>query len=300
MGKLANLALVAKAGKFNPQTLFAGWTDAGLPVLTTNASDLTPEATEQAQTFLRSGYPIPTLSIKRALGVVVVEFAGPVQDLKDVSAKNLVQDTIKIWVKDGKGVSIELTLGELEVMEMMGSNLIVFQRFGSVLDTADRQEAVSYFSFFLPGNSEAGRQDLLVLMRPTNESLGNLIDTIIFMQDVVKKLLLNDERQQPGFKKGYLQAGTEAEKEIQKESQKAGGLLGFLTIPEDQKDPAETLKDMILDFITVPTDGSKARNPLFVSASNSQDNAVPDRKTLDRMVRTAGKMFLFARSRIRS
>lgn len=299
MSKLASLVLVAKAGKFNTQFLYAGWTDTGLPVMTTNASDLTQEAQEQARTFIRSNYPIPTLLMRRELGVVVVEFAGPVQDIQDVSPRNLVQDTIKVWVKNGKGEDVELTLGELEVLEMLGTNMIVFQKFGSVLDTQDRQVAVPYFSFFLPGNSEASREDLLVLMKPTNESFGNLIDTVIFMQDVVKKLLLNDDKQPAGYKKGYLQAGKEAEKEIEKELSKSGGLFSFLTIPADQDGPLETLKDMIWEFISVPTDGSKPTNPLLAPDRNLPNSSVvPDRNTLTKMVKTAAKMCLFARSRI--
>lgn len=299
MGILASLALVAKVGKFDPRLLYAGWSDDGLPILTINVDDLSEEATGQAKTFLSSGYPIPTLLVRRRqIEVVVVEFAGPVQDLKDPSPRNLVQDTIKILVKNSSGDSEELTLGELEVLEMIGSNTMIFQRFGSVLDTSERQEAVSYFSFFLPGSEELGRQDLLVLLRPTNDNLGNLVDAIIFIQDVIKKLLMNDERQPKEFRKGYLDAGKEAEDEIKKELNKSKGLFDFLFVPEDKNGPSDSLKEMILDFVTVPADGSKPRNPFLGPSQKAQDSTF-DRKTLDRLRHTASKMFLFARSRIR-
>lgn len=297
MSRLASLALVAKAGKFDSRTLYAGWTDAGLPVLTNSTSDLSDDASDQAKTFLNSDYPIPTLPLRRQLDVVAVEFAGPVQDLEDPSPDNLVQDTIKVTVKNTSGKEVELTLGELDVLGMIGNNMMVFQRFGSILDTAERQKAVPYFSFFLPGNDD--RQDLLVLMHPTNENLGNLIDAIIFIQDVIRKLLMNDEHQAKQFKKGYLTAGQEAEQEINKELQKSHGMFSFLFVPEDTPDPLNTLGKMIVDFVSVPTDGSKPTNPLTEPVKKVVEVA-PDRKTLDRLRLTAAKMYLYAKSRIRT
>lgn len=296
MGKLANIVLVCKAGKLG-KMLYAGWTETGLPILTTSPYDLTTEALTQAQTFTRSGFPMPTLSMRAELGVVVVEFAGAVLDLKDSSPRNLVEDSIKIWVKDSRGSTEELSLGELEVLEMIGNNMIMFQRFGSVLDTQDRQVAVPFYSFFLAGSPEAGRQDLLVLIRATNDNLGNIIDTVVFIQDVIKKLLLNDESQDPRFKKGYLQADKQAEKEIQEELKKSGGIFSFLMVPEDQPDPVETLKQMIVDFVMVSADGT-SKNILADSPKQSS-TPMPDKNTLDKLVRTAAKMFLFARSKIR-
>ena len=294
MGRLSKLALVAKTGRFDSRTLYAGWTEEGLPELTTDVGGLTEEAREEAATFLRSGYPIQTLNLRRQLGVVVVEFAGPIQDLKDPGPRNLVQDTIKIYVRDTRGSSYELTLGELEVLEMIGNNMIIFQSFGSVLDTTERQEAIQIYSFFLPGTDD--RQDLLVLIKPTNENLGNLIDAIIFMQDVVKKLLQNDERQPREYRKGYSDAGIEAEEEIRKEFLKSKGFFGFLYVPEDQPTVLESLKEMIIDLLSVPTEGNK-RQPLL--AEKPREERLPDRNTITRMRMTAAKMFLYARSRIR-
>ena len=299
MGKIASLALVSRAGKFDSRTIYAGWTDAGLPVISVDVKDLTPESLEQAETFVRSGYPISSLSLRRQISVVVVEFAGPVKDLEDPSPRSLVQDSIQVTVTDTRGASVDLTLGELEVLEMIGNNMIVFQKFGSVLDTQDRQVAVPYYSFFLPGNVK--REDLIVLMKPTNRNVGNVIDAVLFIQDVIKKLLQNDQKQSPEYRKRYLDAGREAEEQIAQALKKQGGLFSFLMAddPSAPKAPGlgDTLGEMLKDLLSVTPNG-KIRNPLLKSNQSSVD-PLPDRKTLDRLRLTAVKMYCFAKSRIR-
>ncbi len=301
MGKIVSLALVVRAGKLDSRTIYAGWTDAGLPVVSLDTEDLTPESLEEAETFIRSGYPIPSITLRRQLSVVVVEFAGPVKDMEDPSPRSLVQDSIQVTVTDTRGRSIDLTLGELEVLEMIGNNMITFQKFGSVLDTQDRQVAVSYYSFFLPGNSQEDREDLIVLMKPTNRNVGNIIDAVLFIQDVIKKLLQNDQKQPPEYRKRYLDAGREAEVEIAQALRKQGGLFSFLMAddPTVPKPPglADTLGEMLKDMLSVTPDG-KGKNP-FLKSNRSGSDPLPDRKILDRIRLTAVKMYGYAKSRIR-
>ncbi len=298
---IEELSLVAKVGS---RPLYAGWSVSGLPVLTTSSTDLSEKAREDLKTFNKSDSLIPKLPLRNnQLSVVILSVAGPVQDMKDQSARKLTQDTIKVSVTDTRGDSSEITLGELEVLRMIADGLIVFQRLGTVLDTADRQEAVEIYSFFLPGSDGFGediteRPDQLLLVKPTNDNVGNLIDIVIFISDVIKKLIANDRRQPAGYKKGYLVAEDEAEKQIAKQLAKEGGLFSFLYVPVTKEENKSTLKDLLTDFLMVPTDGSKPVNPLMVPVEKKAQFSDPSKDNLLLLRTIAAKMYLHAKSRI--
>ncbi len=296
---IEELSLVAKVGS---RPLYAGWTSRGLPILTSSDNDLSESAREDLRTFKKSGLVIPKLSLRGShLDVAVATIAGSVQDIKDTSRKNLAQDTIKVTVTDSSGSSYDITLGELEILKMIADCVITFQRLGTIFDTVDRQEAVEIYSLFLQGTQGNGdtiedRPDLLLLLKPTNDNLGNIIDTIIFASDIIKKLINNDRRQPAGYKKGYLEAEDEAEKVIASQGPK--GLLGWFYEPVNKEQAKTTMKNMITDLFFVPADGSKSPGFFMEPVENKKEFSEPTRENLNRLRTIASKMFLFAHSRI--
>lgn len=293
---IEELALVAKVGL---RPLYAGWSADGLPMLTTSTDDLSSRAQGDLETFNKSTSAIPKIALRGSrLDVVVVSVAGPVQDIKDSSPRNLAQDTIKINVTDAQGKTNELTLGELEALKMIADNLIVFQRLGTIFDNADRQEAVEIHSYFLPASGN--RTDLLMLFKATNDNVGNLVDIILFVSDVIKKLISNDRRQPAGYKKGYLEAEDEAERQIAKQLAKEKGIFGFLYVPVTTEQSKSTLKDLLTDFLYVPADGSKPKNPFMVPVERKAEFSEPSKNNLLLLRTIASKMYLYARSRIGS
>ncbi len=289
------LALVAKAGS---RYVYAGWDYTGQPVLSTSKDDLSPEASSTLQFFVKSGYPIPKLQLANGeLSVAIASIVGAVQDLKDVSQRELVQDTIQITIINESGSQEAITLGELEALRMIGDGLLTFQFLGTVLDTEDRQEAVNVFSLFLPGDYDESRPDLILLIKPTNINIGNAIDTVLFVSDIVKKLIANDRKQPTQMRKGYLDAEAAAEKEIEREAAKSGGLLDFFLEPAFKEKSKTGLKKLVTDFFTT-TPGQSGSNFFLVPVENQDQFAEGSSDNLLLLRTIATKMYMYARKRI--
>lgn len=292
---IETLALVAKAGS---RYVYAGWDHAGQPVLSTSKDDLAPEASSTLQFFVKSGYPIPKLQLTNGeLSVAIASIVGAVQDLKDVSQRELVQDTIQITIINESGSQETVTLGELEALRMIGDGLLTFQFLGTVLDTEDRQEAVNVFSLFLPGDYEESRPDLILLIKPTNINIGNAIDTVLFVSDIVKKLIANDRKQPSKMRKGYLEAEVEAEKAIEREAASNGGLLDFFLEPAFKEKSKTGLKNLVSDFFTT-TPGQPASNFFLVPVEKQEQFTEGSVDNLLLLRTIATKMYMYARKRI--
>jgi hypothetical protein len=295
---IEDLCLVARTDGYSQKGVLAGFTDSELPMLTIDVDDLSDQAKLDFQAFSRSGYPIPKIRGGRQIEVASIQYADQIQDLKDPSPERLIQDTVRISVLNQDGSSNELILGELELLNMIGNLMITFQRFGSVLDSADRQEAVEYFSFYLPGFDEDrnidgdSRPDFLLLIKPTNKNVGNLIDVILFVSDVLKKLVMNDNRQMSDYRKGYQSIQDSVQKQLARNQSKAKGLFDFLYVPANQT-------SFIRDLLYVPVDGSKPRNPLLVPVASKPDLSQPSKDNLLAMKLMASKMYEMAKTRTR-
>lgn len=291
------LVLVARA---NSKMLYAGWDEKDQqPVLSAFKSSLTTDALEALQFFTKSGSKIPTIDLAgESLSVAVVGVVGAVQDITDISPTNIAQDTIKITVRDQNGLQQTITLGELEALKMIGDGIMIFQSIGTVLDTADRQVAVKNCSLFLQGNYEDSRPDMILLIKATNDNLGNTIDTVLFISEIIKKLIANDRKQPSEFQKGYLKAEAQAEKEIEQQAENEGGVLSFFFESTYKEHRKTTLQNMFVDFFTAPTDGSGSSNPFLGPVENTKKFSRGTWENVLLLRVMATKMYMYARKKI--
>lgn len=293
---IEKLVLVARAGS---KMLYAGWDENDQPVLSTSKSSLTSEAQEALQFFTKSGSRIPSIDLTSgSLSIAVVSIVGAVQDITDTSPNNIAQDTIKIVVQDQEGVRQTITLGELEALKMVGDGIMIFQSVGTLLDTPDRQVAVKNCSLFLEGNYEDSRPDMILLIKATNDNFGNTINTVLFISEIIKKLIANDRKQPTEYQKGYLKAEAQAEKEMEEQALKEGGVLSFFFEPTYNEHRKTTLKNMFVDFFTAPTDGSGASNPFLGPVENTKKFSKGTWENVLLLRTMATKMYMYAKKKI--
>lgn len=195
-------AVVSTAPNVQGRAMYVGWTADGLPAATGRVAQLSTPARESLHAFRASGLAVRKVPFSELVPATYV-MTGSAVDFADIGGR-IAEDHIRYRVIDATGESRDLPIGELSALRG-----IVLARHpwqapgGGHLELA--VEAVPIFSVFaaLPGADE--RSGLALLFQPTLPGQTNEPAFRSFVRNSLGRLLVLDESQPPGRRRGYLE-----------------------------------------------------------------------------------------------
>ncbi len=195
-------AVVSTAPNVRGRAMYIGWSADGLPTATGRVAQLSAPARESLQAFRSSGLAVRKVPFSELIPVTYV-MTGAAVDFADISGR-VAEDHIRYSIIDAHGEKREVPIGELSLLRG-----IVLARHpwqapgGGHLELAI--EAVPLYSVFtgLPGSDDRG--GLAMLFQPTLAGQTNEPAFRSFVRNSVGRLLVLDESQPPGRRRGYLE-----------------------------------------------------------------------------------------------
>jgi hypothetical protein len=195
--------VVCTARAARGRSVVVGWTQDGLPAATTHLDGLSPDARQALDGYRGSGLPERRVPYT-ALVPVNYALTGPAVDFADTPERR-AEDQVRYSVVDAAGRQREIALGERGVLGAITEARVPFQTVAHDSVTASASSAVPLYTVFSP--LPAGRPDsgLAMLFQPTIEGGTNEPAFRSFVRNTVGRLLVLDESQPPGSRKGYLE-----------------------------------------------------------------------------------------------
>jgi hypothetical protein len=184
--------------------ILAGWTEDGSPLATTDVRDLSAGAAAAFLGFRESGL-WPRQVPYGAVEAVEYAMTGPAVDFAD-HAGQVAQDQVQLAVLDQTGDRAEHNFGELALLEAIVQARDPWQAAlpGSSAELA--RAAAPFFTLFVAHPRGGAGRGMAILFRPTTSRSGNEAAFAAFVRQATSRLLVLDESQPPGMRKGYLQA----------------------------------------------------------------------------------------------
>lgn len=204
--RIKELCLVGKKERAKRGAmLFVGWTKDGRPSITRELNDLDENAKESLEAFKMSGLPIRKISSTELIPVEY-SFTGPAIDFKDKSDTK-AEDLITFGVIDEEGETKRISIGERRILNAIVNSNSPWQNISSTKLGDFAVEARSMYTLVIPSHED--EDDLAILFNPTLEGESNEATFKSFIRQTIGRLLVLDESQKPGERKGYLQAAAQ-------------------------------------------------------------------------------------------
>jgi hypothetical protein len=204
---LLSAAVVSTAKATKGRWLFVGWDDHDRPATAESLAGLGPAARRAYHVYRESGL-WPRQVRWTSLEAVEYVLTGPAVDFADHGGQ-LAQDQLQYVVLDARGDRSEIALGELAVLEAIVSAREPWQRVGESSSAEIAKSAVLLYTLFLPNPGAPPGTGLALLFRPTIPQSGNEPAFRAFVRQSLGRLLVLDESQPAGSRKGYLDAAAE-------------------------------------------------------------------------------------------
>lgn len=183
--------------------LFAGWDEAGLPMATDRLADLSAQAREELTVYQNAGLRprrVPYVSLEAFEYVLT----GPAIDFSDVGPQR-AEDQVRYTVLDSSGERRELVLGEMAVLGAIRDAQAPWQVPARTSLTAVADSTLNLYTLIVPAPGQPADRGLALLFRPTVAAAGNEAAFASFVRGTISRLLILDESQPPGKRKGYLE-----------------------------------------------------------------------------------------------
>jgi hypothetical protein len=197
-------AVASTAPRNEVPWLFVGWNAADRPMAARDPANLSADALRAFQQFRRAGlWPrqVPFASLE----AVEYAFTGPAVDFAD-SKGQVAEDQIQYVVLDENGERREVHLGELALLEGIVQAAEPWQAALGGNSAELAQSAIRYHTVLLPHPDGPIQRGLAILFRPTLSASGNEAAFGAFVRYSLSRLLVLDESQPDGRRKGYLEA----------------------------------------------------------------------------------------------
>jgi len=204
---LASAVVSAASGsKGRVSVLYVGWTEAGLPAATSSSAELGEPARAALRAYRASGLPVRKVAFREVAPVKYL-LTGTAVDFADVGGRT-AEDQVRYSVVDAAGEKRSVALGELSLLSGIALARHPWQSLGSRgLELA--VSAVPLYTVFagLPG--EEDRKGVAMLFDSTLAGRSNEPAFRSFVRNSIGRLLLLDESQPSGRRRGYLDAAGE-------------------------------------------------------------------------------------------
>ena len=204
--RINELCLVGKRERAKRgRRVFIGWTKDGIPSITEKMEDLDEDARESLEAFKMSGLPVTKLCSSKHIPVEY-SFTGPAVDFKDKSDTK-AEDLITYSVIDESGEKKRISIGERRVLNAIASSNNPWQNISSTKLGELAVEARPMYTLTIPSEEEGDA--LVILFKPTITGESNEAAFKSFIRQTVGRLLVLDESQKPGNRKGYLKTAAQ-------------------------------------------------------------------------------------------
>ena len=241
---LVRLCLVAKTGRGRyAKELYFGWTKEGSPRVGYSSAELSPRARESVEIFHRTGLDIRDIQ-STDLTCVEYSFTGAAIDFGDVGSKK-AEDLINYGIKDEKGEAKTIPLGELDVLNALVDSTYLWQSLEKGVISEVAVSAKPMYTLIVPSREEQNSA-LAVLFKPPNilAEESNQASFKSFVRDTLGRLLVLDESQAAGSRKGYLEAVSTFSRK--KGRDKRGILSLFVNIDDEMQEGLDKAKKNVL------------------------------------------------------
>ena len=203
-GLIQTLSAVVHLGSRNDAPFFLGWTEAGLPALTQDESQLSETARQSFNFYRRARLPLRRLPFT-ALAAVDFRVAEPPVDYRDSSAGK-AEDILRYRVIDRTGEELVLSFGELDILEAICASTDPWQNLseGPIRDVAVATQPM--YTTFAPLSGGRSGRAIALLFKPALAGDSNEALFKAFVRRTLTNLLILDESQPSRGQKGYIRA----------------------------------------------------------------------------------------------
>lgn len=209
MVKQNEIVRLSQVVRYGRSPIFIGWDDLDKPL---SSSNLSEEARNDFNSARESGASFP---IVPSSGILCFEFSSLGKGI-DYPGKK--EDVIPVIVRDENKSSVTLNLGEgtlLKAMEWSLTDENIWNSLAGVNLIDDGSGITSttamYTLLFQDNRVQAGAVCAL-LFKPLLSTTSNEGTFLRFVKGVIKQLLIIDESQPPGARKGYIRVAAKASK----------------------------------------------------------------------------------------
>jgi hypothetical protein len=204
--EIVRLSLVAKYGR---SPIFIGWDDSDRSLASSNLSE---EARNDFNGARESGASFPSVP---SSSILCYDFSSLGKGI-DYPGKK--EDVISVIVRDENKSSVTLNFGEgtlLKAMEWSLSEDNIWSSLAGtnfVNDGSEITSTTAMYTLLFQDNRVQGGSVCALLFKPLMSTTSNEGTFLRFVKGVIKQLLVIDESQPPGARKGYIRVAAKASK----------------------------------------------------------------------------------------
>jgi hypothetical protein len=207
--RISELCLVGKRlDTKRGELVFIGWTKSGKPLVSEEMSDLDKNAMESLEAFEMSGLPTRKIYSPKVTPLEY-SFTGPAVDFKDKGNKK-AEDLITYGVVNENGENKKISLGERAVLSAIAASNNPWQNISSTKMGDVAIEASPMYTLIISSkDKKREKDDVAILFKPTLAGESNEATFKAFIRNTIGRLLVLDESQSSGSRKGYLRAAAQ-------------------------------------------------------------------------------------------
>ncbi|MFN2114550.1 MAG: hypothetical protein ACK2T6_02475 [Anaerolineae bacterium] len=199
-------SVVSTARGARGRSMFVGWTEDGRPIASTEIAALSEQARQALAQYNASG-----LAPRKIPYSVVVPLqylvTGPAVDFADTDARP-AEDQVRYTVLDATGARRDIALGERGVLGAIAASRVPWQATGTreAGIAAPAVSTVPLYTVYAPLPGSTADTGVALLFEPTLRGETNEPAFRSFVRNTISRLLVLDESQPAGARKGYLEA----------------------------------------------------------------------------------------------
>ncbi|MEO8083808.1 MAG: hypothetical protein ABI780_08305 [Ardenticatenales bacterium] len=213
-------AVMSTAKGVRGRVLYVGWSEDDLPAATGRRDGLSDGARQALDHYRATGLDVRKVPFARLVPASYL-ICGPVIDFADTRDR-VAEDQVQYSCLDATGERRDYAIGELGILRGITLARQPWQAYtGGGMELA--VSTVPLYSVFAPLPDPTGETGLALLFEPTIPGASNEAAFRSFVRMTIGRLLVLDESQPPGSRRGYLDVAGRVAGVPPK-----GGLLGTL------------------------------------------------------------------------
>ncbi len=199
---LSTVACVVKVtGERRAIYAFIGWRPDDKPFVTNNIAALTREARDSIAAYKASRLPFREVPY-RVFNPIEFDTVAAAIDYPD-GPKGYAEDLVKVEFVGPTGQNFTLPIGELALLNAIADAAQPWQLITAVGGSQVAVTPRPMYTLFIPMSAS---EAYAVLFKPAIPGESNEAPFKAFVRNVISKLLVIDESQEPNRQKGYIQA----------------------------------------------------------------------------------------------